>query len=91
MVLLEAAANAIPSVSFDVQTGPREIIDDGVNGYLAPCYDCEAFAERLGALMDDPSLRQRFSDAMTVTQDKFSEERIYLQWRALVADLCGGE
>ena len=34
MVLLEAKAYRLPIVSFDIETGPDEIVDDGVNGYL---------------------------------------------------------
>lgn len=33
MVLLEAAQNGLPMVSFDIQTGPSEIIEDGKNGF----------------------------------------------------------
>ena len=32
MVLLEAAGYKVPSISFDIQTGPAEIIEDGKTG-----------------------------------------------------------
>ena len=34
MVLLEAQSYSLPIVSFDCDTGPAELIDDGVNGFL---------------------------------------------------------
>ena len=34
MVLLEAQSYGLPIISFDCDTGPAELIDDGVNGFL---------------------------------------------------------
>jgi glycosyltransferase involved in cell wall biosynthesis len=36
MSLLEGMGNGLPLVSFDIDTGPDEIIRDGENGYLIP-------------------------------------------------------
>ena len=42
LVLLEAKISMVPSISFDIQTEPNEIIRDGVNGYLVQPYDVDA-------------------------------------------------
>ena len=34
MVLLEARGMGLPMIAFDIKTGPNEIIDDGINGYM---------------------------------------------------------
>ena len=47
LVLLEAKANRLPIVSFDIMTGPREILQDGVNGYLVEAYDLEDYGQPL--------------------------------------------
>jgi len=39
----------------------REIIQDGVNGFLASTED--EFVEKLERLLSDPALRRRFADA----------------------------
>ncbi|WP_288172374.1 glycosyltransferase family 4 protein, partial [Streptococcus pneumoniae] len=38
LVLLEAQQYNLPIVSFRCPTGPSEIVEDGVNGYLIDCY-----------------------------------------------------
>lgn len=45
MVLLEAMSYGIPCISFNCPSGPRDIIIDGVNGYLVNPYDEEAYKD----------------------------------------------
>ena len=54
--LLEAAAAGRPVVATDVP-GCREIVEDGVTGFLVPAKDPAALAARIEALADDPTLR----------------------------------
>ena len=84
MSLLEAKAKALPLVSFDVQTGPNEIIDDEEDGFLVACYDCEEYARKLGQLMDSQQMRQNFSENSRRKLGDFSEDRIYEKWLNLI-------
>lgn len=87
MVLLEAKANGLPLVSFDIETGPDEIIRDGVNGFLIPPYDTEIMAERICQLIENNDLRKRFSDNAKLDLEKFSSDRIIEQWNDLIKDV----
>lgn len=87
MVLLEAKAVGLPLVSFNVSTGPDEIIRDGKDGYLIDCYDCDRFTRQLGVLMDDADLRVAMSKASQDNVGIFDKERIYAQWHALIEGL----
>lgn len=42
--LAEAMASRLICISTDCKTGPKDLIDHGMNGYLAPTGDTEAFA-----------------------------------------------
>lgn len=57
LVILEAMAVGLPVVSYAVPTGPIELVDDGVNGFLVPDGDVAAMAARLRTLMRDRDLR----------------------------------
>ena len=87
LVLLEAKACGLPMVSFDVTTGPGEIIDNGKDGWLVPPYDLEEMAEKIGELINDASLRSRFAENTEDNIEKFSKDKIYRQWQKLVKEL----
>jgi glycosyltransferase involved in cell wall biosynthesis len=84
MVLVEAKAHKLPLLSFDVEAGPGEIIRDGVNGYLIPPYDTEIMAGKICTLIENPSLRQRFSDESHLDLDKFDKNTIISAWSNLL-------
>jgi glycosyltransferase involved in cell wall biosynthesis len=56
--LIEAASCALPIVTTDVP-GCRDIVRDGVNGFLVPARSVEPLAAALRTLIEDPALRDR--------------------------------
>lgn len=80
LVLLEAKANRLPIVSFDIMTGPREIVRDGVDGTLVPPYDLDALGGAMATLMQDAALREQMSERSQETLDHFSKPTIAAQW-----------
>ena len=61
-VLLEAASMGLPLVAADVP-GSRDVVEDGVNGFLVPPRDHEAIAEAVLRLAAAPELRRQFGEA----------------------------
>lgn len=59
--LAEAMVSGAPVVSYDCPTGPSQLIRDGCNGFLVPVGDVAGLSERLGRLMLDRELSERFS------------------------------
>lgn len=87
LVLLEAANMSLPLVSFDCDNGPREIIQEGVNGFLVKANDTQQLAESIQRLIVDSDLRQRMSDNALETVSKFRTECIALQWMRMIDSL----
>lgn len=87
MVLLEAKSYGLPLVSFDCETGPREIISDGTNGYIIPCFDITSMAEHINALVDNVSERSSLSKYSTLNNSKFSPASIVEQWTNLIYEI----
>ncbi|HEI9878587.1 TPA: glycosyltransferase, partial [Proteus mirabilis] len=47
MVLIEAISKGVPCVAYDCPNGPRNIIQNGLNGYLIPINNRELFIDSL--------------------------------------------
>jgi glycosyltransferase involved in cell wall biosynthesis len=62
VVLMEAMAGGVPVVATAV-AGVRELVEDGISGFLVSPGDAQSLAERTAALLEDPALRQRFGKA----------------------------
>jgi len=60
-VLLEAASTGLPLVAADVP-GSRDVVADGVNGYLVPSRDVGAMSEAVLRLAASPDLRRSFGE-----------------------------
>ncbi|MEZ5659157.1 MAG: glycosyltransferase family 4 protein [Burkholderiaceae bacterium] len=85
-VLLEAMACGCAAVSYDCPTGPREIIEAGVNGLLVqPVGDVDALASAIGALMADDAGRQAMAAcAASSVLARYAPDRVFALWDQLV-------
>lgn len=80
MVLLEAQAFGLPTVAFQCKCGPKDIVSDGMNGYLVPEGDTAGMAQRLEILMKDEALRKRMGLKAKESALRFNEEVIMKKW-----------
>ena len=82
--LIEAMHFGLACISTDCPTGPSELINDSINGYLVPMNDEKAMAEKLSELMNDENKRKSFGDKAIKTAEKFEIENVVVQWKALI-------
>ncbi|MEJ2643984.1 MAG: glycosyltransferase family 4 protein [Gammaproteobacteria bacterium] len=85
--LLEALAHGLPAVAVDCDTGPRDILRQGVDGLLVPQADDAALRDALNQLMKDGALRSRFAGRAVEAQSRFAIDRVAGMWEALFYEL----
>lgn len=85
--LLEAASCGKPIVATDVP-GCREIVRDGVNGFLVPPRDALALAEALQKLIVDKDLRKQMgAKGREIVLQEFSEKKIISETLAVYQEI----
>lgn len=74
--LIEACAIGRPIVTTD-NIGCRDVVTDGMNGYLVPIKDSDALAEKIKALIDHPEWRLQMGMASRrVAEENFSVDSV---------------
>ena len=84
MVLIEAQSYALPTISFDIATGPSDIIENDKSGYLIEDNNLNEYATKLKTLMSDENLRAKMgAKSKEIVKSKFSKEVVMKQWMEL--------
>lgn len=76
--LLEAAAMAKPIITTDA-VGCREVVENGVNGFLVPVKDAHALAKSMMQMIEYPAMRARMGRAGRKKIEQEFDERQVLQ------------
>lgn len=87
MVLIEAMACGLPVVAYACQCGPREMIQNGENGFLIEEGNEKEFVQKLSLLMQDRELRAAIGKRAADRTSRFSKENIMRQWTELFCSL----
>ncbi|PAD40432.1 glycosyltransferase [Terribacillus sp. 7520-G] len=80
MVLTESMAVGTPAISYDMKYGPREIIRDGVDGFIVEQGNQQQLADRILSIMEDPALRSEMAKKAVDITGRFSEENYEQSW-----------
>lgn len=87
MVLLEAKANSLPIISFDINTGPSEIVRNNIDGYLIQDGDLKEISSKIIELAINDDTRKKFSLNAKENLDKFSKKKIIKKWIKLLEEI----
>ena len=84
MVLLEAISFGLPCISYDCPSGPRDIIENEVNGYLISMDDFNALKIATLSLLTNPEKLYMLSDGAYNTSLKWNDEVVLNKWKKIL-------
>lgn len=87
MVITESMAEGTPVISYETKYGPKDIIEDGVNGYLVENGNRKALARKIIAVMTNKELRDKLSKNAIDVRESFNEEKYVAEWLNLINNL----
>lgn len=80
IVLIEAMSYGLPCVAFDSAEGAREIIEDGVNGYLISGRNTDLFVDKVIELINNEDKRKEMGINARKTAKAFTIDNIGKIW-----------
>lgn len=84
LVLIEAISAGLPIISFDCETGPRDIVQDGYNGFLIKCFDLNDYARTIDLICEHHEMIERMSNNSRIKSAEFDIEEIMQEWSELI-------
>ena len=83
LVLCEAMEIGLPCVSFNIDVGPKEIIQNGINGYLIDNRDVNDMASCIENLLIDENKWNNISNNSIESVKKYYSESVVNEWQKL--------
>lgn len=74
--LVEAMAAGVPCVSYDFVAGPRDMIDDGINGIIVPNGDILGLANAIDKLVLEPGKRNQLGKKALSVRENYRAQKI---------------
>ena len=87
MVIVEALSVGLPTIAFDVPTGPRNIISNGVNGVLVDDGDIASFAKNVSNLITSVPTRIRLGIEAKRSSKFYLDKNVMQSWLNLFESL----
>lgn len=87
LVLVEAQSCGLPTIAFDCPTGPRNIINDGIDGYLIENGDAKQFIKKLDDLMNNSEMKFKMGKNAIENSKRFDVETITEKWIKLFNEI----
>ena len=87
LVLPEAMSCGLPVVAFDCPYGPRDIIRNGIDGFVIENRDINKFAEKVCLLMGDHDLRVKMGSEGVKSSSQYEDSKIMPKWIQLFKSL----
>lgn len=82
-VLVEALSLGVPVISSDCPTGPKEIVNHGVNGFLFPTGDYKALTDEMDLIIK-ADIYARLKENSLPSVSSFNQNEVLMAWEKLL-------
>lgn len=87
LVLIEAMGAGLPVIAFSCPCGPRDLIQDGLNGLLVENGNVDQLADKISILIGNDDMRRSMSYNAAASVAYYTKENIMQHWIKLFDDL----
>lgn len=86
LAIMEAISHGVVGVTYDVNYGPNDIVQDQKNGIIVDYGDYEALGKAMIQLLKDQKRLQKMSQGAYESSKRYSNENVWQVWQELIAD-----
>ncbi len=86
MAIIESLAVGTPVISVDCETGPKEIIQNNVNGLFVPNHDDFLLSEAIKTMVENEKLYQNCKNNALKSVEHLSLTTIAQQWKQILSE-----
>ena len=83
LTVMESLSHGCPVISFNINYGPSDMIDNSKNGYLIKFGDEDKLASRMLTLLTQPDRLQRMSENAYSSAQSFNADTFAEKWQTL--------
>lgn len=83
---MEALEQGVVGVTYDVNYGPNELIENEYNGYIVPFNDYNALANKIIDLLTNDELLQKMSDNAYDSTKRYVKDEVWQGFKKLIDD-----
>ena len=84
MALIEAKTAGLPIISFDFRCGPRDLIEDGANGFIISDWDVDKMSERIIEFTRNKNMRMQFAENSDRNLDELEMQYVLGLWKKIL-------
>ena len=84
MTLIEAQSFGLPIISYDIKTGPKDIVNNGEDGYLIENDNQNEFVNKFLELSQDREKIYKFSQKAYENSKRFKLDNIIKKWKEIL-------
>lgn len=87
LVMPEAMSCGLPVIAFDCPSGPANIINNGVDGFLIKNRDIDSFVDKVCCLIENRDLRMKMGSAAAQSSLRYAPELVMPKWKKLFSNI----
>lgn len=91
VAIIEGLTLGAAQVVSDCPSGPDELIEDGVNGFLVPMGDDATMAARILQLLEDPARQARLGATACASSTPFAVETMVASYESCLANVLAAQ
>jgi glycosyltransferase involved in cell wall biosynthesis len=84
LVIAEAMSCSVPVIAFDVESGPRHIINSEENGVLIKPFEIEDFAAEMTLILNDKDKLRKLSVSAKKSSTQFNGSNVISIWLEII-------